>query len=407
MKSIAFALSGLLIAGVLLAPALAGATPGGLPDATIESSTPAGAQDFQDVPLSHPFYSYIHNLYVDNVISGYPCGGTNPPEPCVPPSNLPYFRPANNVTRSQNAKLEDNGRRHITGAWTGAAPYYGLFSAINSDGSAEGNAGLYGSGATGVRGESHTSGTAIGYAGYFRNYGGSSVAQYGVYATTSAGVGVYGEANLAALGTGGQFYGYTGALINGHAGSLSASGDGIDVGGGGGLSNAIYAPVPAGDTNYTLYGNAHVHGSNIAASEYEQEAVFDGATPLPLGRVVALDPANVEGGPLGVVAADADNADAAIGVVSYRLDTAKVNGEDKTYIDAGATEVHRGDRIYITFAGRVKMHLDTPAKVGTRLAVGPAGSAVVAPAGGSRATFGKVASQASADNTVDVIVSFK
>ena len=104
---------------------------------------------------------------------------------------------------------------------------------------------------------------------------------------------------------------------------------------------------------------------------------------------------------------DADNAGAAIGVLSYRLDTANVNGVDKTYIDAAATDVHRGDRIYITFAGRVKMHLDTPAKVGTRLAVGPEGSAVVAPADGLAETFGKVASQPSADGAVDVIVSFK
>src|SRR5205814_8592700 len=113
MKKIVFALLGLLIAGFLLGPALPLATAGGLAGDNVQPSAPAGAQDFQDVPLSYPFYSFIHNLYVDQVISGYPCGGTNPPEPCVPPGNLPYFRPANNVTRAQNAKLDDNGRRHI------------------------------------------------------------------------------------------------------------------------------------------------------------------------------------------------------------------------------------------------------------------------------------------------------
>src|SRR5206468_2042311 len=98
----------------------------------------------------------------------------------------------------------------------------------------------------------------------------------------------------------------------------------------------------------------------------------------PLGRVVALDPDNQEGGPLGVVPASTENADAAIGVVSYRLDTAKVNGIDKTYIDPAATEVRPGDRVYITFAGRVKMKLAGQAKVGTHLVVGPDGTALVA-----------------------------
>ncbi len=39
-------------------------------------------------------------------IGGYPCGG--PGEPCVPPLNRPYFRPAGNVTRGQAAKIVAN-----------------------------------------------------------------------------------------------------------------------------------------------------------------------------------------------------------------------------------------------------------------------------------------------------------
>ena len=44
------------------------------------------------------------------IIGGYPCGG--PGEPCVAPSNRPYFRPGNNITRGQLSKL-------ITLGWAG------------------------------------------------------------------------------------------------------------------------------------------------------------------------------------------------------------------------------------------------------------------------------------------------
>ena len=37
------------------------------------------------------------------IISGYPCGGAG--EPCVAPANRPYFRPSNNATRGQTAKI--------------------------------------------------------------------------------------------------------------------------------------------------------------------------------------------------------------------------------------------------------------------------------------------------------------
>jgi hypothetical protein len=399
------ALAAALCGALALIGGSGGVAQAGSAQRTPNVTCPAG-QCFTDVPPANPFFTYVNNLYLDSIISGYACGG--PGELCDP-DNRPYYRPNNNVTRQQMSKFVDNGRRLVTGAWEGGnGPDYGIFSAINTDISSETNVGLYGSGATGVGGESHTSGTAIGYAGYFHSLGGGTASQYGVYALANSGTAVYGESDgTVVAGTGGQFVGYTGAVITGHGATPAAAGDGLDVGAAGGLYNAIYSTQPAGNTNYTLYGQAHIHGSNIAAGEYEQEAVYDGATPLPLGRVVALDPANLQGGPLGVVAANADNADAAIGVVSYRLDTAQVNGVDKTYIDPAAKEVHSGDRIYITFAGRVKMKLAGQARVGTRLAVGQDGTAVIALSNGSGETFGKVASQSAADGTVDVIVSFK
>src|SRR5439155_13915964 len=39
------------------------------------------------------------------------CGGTNPPEPCIPPNNLPYYRPTSYVTRAQMSKFVDLARQ--------------------------------------------------------------------------------------------------------------------------------------------------------------------------------------------------------------------------------------------------------------------------------------------------------
>ena len=54
---------------------------------------------FQDVPLGSTFQVFIGRLASRGYISGYPCGGAG--EPCVPPGNLPYFRPNANATRGQ------------------------------------------------------------------------------------------------------------------------------------------------------------------------------------------------------------------------------------------------------------------------------------------------------------------
>jgi hypothetical protein len=54
---------------------------------------------FQDVPLGSTFQVFIRGLASRGYINGYVCGG--PGVPCVPPVNLPYFRPNNNATRGQ------------------------------------------------------------------------------------------------------------------------------------------------------------------------------------------------------------------------------------------------------------------------------------------------------------------
>jgi hypothetical protein len=63
-------------------------------------------QRFEDVPPTHTFYEPIERLAGLGVMSGYACGGVG--EPCLPPGNRPYFRPANNVTRGQTAKIVGN-----------------------------------------------------------------------------------------------------------------------------------------------------------------------------------------------------------------------------------------------------------------------------------------------------------
>jgi len=61
-------------------------------------------QTFEDVPPTHPFYTEIQRLAFRNIMGGYNCGGTG--EPCV--NNRPYFRPYNDVTRGQSAKIVAN-----------------------------------------------------------------------------------------------------------------------------------------------------------------------------------------------------------------------------------------------------------------------------------------------------------
>jgi hypothetical protein len=61
---------------------------------------------FQDVPSGSTFFDFVGRLASRGYIGGYPCGG--PGETCVPPGNLPYFRPNANATRGQIAKIVSN-----------------------------------------------------------------------------------------------------------------------------------------------------------------------------------------------------------------------------------------------------------------------------------------------------------
>jgi hypothetical protein len=60
------------------------------------------AINFADVPNPSTFYPYVQCLACRGIVSGFACGGTN--EPCDP-NNDPYFRPHNDVSRGQLAKI--------------------------------------------------------------------------------------------------------------------------------------------------------------------------------------------------------------------------------------------------------------------------------------------------------------
>lgn len=69
----------------------------------------AGTQSFADVPAESTFFVWIERLASRNVIGGYTCGGAG--ETCDSESR-PYFRPGNNVTRGQTAKIVANTFPH-------------------------------------------------------------------------------------------------------------------------------------------------------------------------------------------------------------------------------------------------------------------------------------------------------
>ncbi len=60
-------------------------------------------QTFEDVAPGSTFYLYVERVVSRGIVSGYPCGSAG--EPCVAPTNRPYFRPNNNATRGQMSKI--------------------------------------------------------------------------------------------------------------------------------------------------------------------------------------------------------------------------------------------------------------------------------------------------------------
>jgi hypothetical protein len=60
-------------------------------------------RSFQDVTQFDTFHLFIERLKGRDYVAGYPCGGSG--EPCIAPSNLPYYRPGQLASRGQAAKI--------------------------------------------------------------------------------------------------------------------------------------------------------------------------------------------------------------------------------------------------------------------------------------------------------------
>ncbi len=85
--------------------------------------TPAGGNyTFTDVPIGSTFFSLVETAAARGIVSGYTCGG--PGKPCDG-QHRTYFRPANNVTRGQLAKITV-----LTAGWSLISPPSASFSDV-------------------------------------------------------------------------------------------------------------------------------------------------------------------------------------------------------------------------------------------------------------------------------------
>jgi hypothetical protein len=145
------------------------------------------------VPSGNSFYEFVNRIYMQDLVTGYPCGG--PGEPCDS-ENRPYYRPGGLVTRQQMSKFIDNARRlpqvRIEAGSTDALIYTNNSSGPAIQGRSTGDAGVSGHSNTlvGVYGSSPS------------GYGvrGDSISSAGVFGLSTAGnptvgKGVYGVAN--------------------------------------------------------------------------------------------------------------------------------------------------------------------------------------------------------------------
>jgi len=80
--------------------------------------TPTGTPTFNDVPVTHTFYSYIETAAFNDIVSGYSCGTG-----CV------YFSPQADVTRGQLSKIAVTAANHVYG-WTILNPPIGHFTDV-------------------------------------------------------------------------------------------------------------------------------------------------------------------------------------------------------------------------------------------------------------------------------------
>ncbi len=162
-------------------------------------------------------------------------------------------------------------------------------------------------------------------------------------------------------------------------------------------------------------GAGHATGGWFTGLGFGLMVKYDGSGDLHTGDVLALDGNNttaVDGSPvLGVVKADASNADAAIGVAQYRysdtpaVDKSNPMSHDTIQVDDSTTTIKSGDLLQIVIAGQTRVKVSGNVKLGDHLTITRDGSVSAAQA--SDLTIGKVAGKPDANGLVTVVVNFK
>jgi hypothetical protein len=289
--------------------------PGGAGEET-GPAAPA-VQQFEDVPDSNTFATFINSLYLDTVITGYSCGG--PGEPCVPPGNRPYYRPNNDVTRAQMAKFVDNARHQpgIEITTSDLAYQYGAIVATNN-----GAPGTTGTGAYGITGRTYA----------------RSGSRSGDVDNVNAGAHFYGAGD----GTTGGSVGLI-AHADHDNGAWIESGVPEDYGGIYARRGGLIAGHPSvtGPHNVTIFGNLTVTGAKVG---YVVDIMRNsGTTDLLPGSVVAMT-AVAEAPLLGTIpmpsvdaAARAYNP-AVVGIVDQRWIPADPTAPEGSQASAGRYE---------------------------------------------------------------------
>jgi hypothetical protein len=208
----------------------------GQPDATC----PPDGQCFADVPSSNAFYAFVNRIYMQDLVTGYPCGG--PGELCDPYSR-PYYRPNNNVTRSQMAKFIDNAR-HLAGILIDTAnttPLYSRTTATAGIGVIGTSTGTSGKG---VRGSNTSSGIGV---------EGASISGTGVKGTASSGGG-YGVVGQNMSGGYGIYGLSNGVSISGVLGENDAANGWGVYGLAQGSGGIAVRGLAASSTGYGVFG---------------------------------------------------------------------------------------------------------------------------------------------------------
>jgi hypothetical protein len=406
------ALAVALTLGLLNGAALAG-PPGPGQDAPL-------VQQFEDVPDSNPFSTFINALYVDGIISGYGCGGAG--EPCNPPANLPYYRPGATVTRAQMAKFVENGRRNIDvavgdrlvldtaagnaldattsnttgeaveGNCLGIGACWGVEGNTGSGGTGgDFNGGLYGvrgvnSGANGYGVYGPTSSTGS-YAGYFdsANYRGvyvqGNTSWYSLFVDAQGStVGAYVDGNMQVTGT---CCGPQGYIVQNVDGTALEAGDVVTIVG---ASAAVFGDTPVITVKKATGATGTGLAGIISGGMYVPDAATKAAyTAQEQGRQAAFDARQA-------AEEDADANDTKMDARDFAVPDALITDAQGTVHPNSSTRIDAGGYAQIITNGPYKA-----VKVDASYGAINAGDLLVA---SPRAGFAMKAGKDAADGTV-------